>query len=71
MKLASGGQGIQTLGESTWTTGWTTFTPFFVDGHAHVRAYKSGVGTLKTLKLSTAGTSMSTLATEMWPTGWS
>ena len=70
MKFAAGGQGVETLGESSWTTGWTTFSPLLIDGDGHVLAYKAGSGRVKTLRLNVAGSSMSTVWTGAWTRGW-
>ena len=70
MKFNANAQGVQTLGEDTWTTQWTAFSPLLIDGDAHILAYKAGSGTVQTLKLNGAGSGISTIWSDSWTHGW-
>ena len=69
LKVNANAQGVQTLGETTWTTPWTAFSPLLIDGDAHILAYKAHTGHRQLLKLNAAG-SATTIWSGSWTHGW-
>lgn len=63
-------ESIVKLSTMTWTRGWTAFTPFSIDGDAHVLLYKAGTGSVKVLRLDNDGDSVTTVWTGTWTKGW-
>lgn len=65
--------GVETIwggGAGTWTTGWTTFMPFVLNGQTHYLAYKikTGQATIDVIRLD--GRGVDTIWGGSWSTGW-
>ena len=67
-KINAGGLGVANLGTEGWTTRWSTFSPFTLNGDGHVLAYKV-TGSAKILRLNAGGGSTSTTSSMGWTLG--
>jgi hypothetical protein len=65
------GQGTTHLGSATWTTQWTSFTPFLLPGgEGGLFLYGAGTGNAQSRQLNAAGSSSSAIWSGDWTTGW-
>jgi Peptidase family M23 len=55
---------------STWTKGWTHFTPFTVGGKPHYFAYKSATGEVDFDRVNPGGLGATTIGEGTWSEGW-
>jgi len=68
--LDSDGGGITSIWSSTWTKGWTHFTPFKLNGDAYYIAYKSSTGEVDFDRVNTGGLGVTTVGEGTWSKGW-
>lgn len=57
------------VGTASWTSDWTTFTPFVRDGRAHVLLHKSRTGEVGVVKLDAGYTSATKIHSSSWDPG--
>jgi hypothetical protein len=70
-RLNANGQGTTNLGNTTWTTSWTSFTPLLLPGGAGgLFLYGGATGSAQVRQLNAAGSSSSSIWSASWTTGW-
>ena len=68
--LDSDGAGITSIWSSTWTKGWTHFTPFRIGGDPYYIAYKSATGEVDFDRVNAGGLGVTTIGQGTWSKGW-
>ena len=71
LRQRSDGKGIaKTTYNSTWSKGWTHFTPFYVDDGPHYFAYKSSTGEVDFDRVKPLGAGVKTIGEGTSDKGW-
>ena len=68
--LDGDGTGVTTTWSSTWTKGWTHFTPFRVSGNPYYFIYKSSTGEVHFNRANLFGAGFTKLSEGTWSKGW-
>ena len=61
---------FDTVWEDEWTSGWTTFMPFMLNGAQHYLAYKHGAGDVDIDRIRADGQGVDTIWGDTWSSGW-
>jgi hypothetical protein len=59
-----------TIGEGTWSKGWTHFMPFALAGQPYYVAYNSMTGTANVDRINATGNGAATQWSGRWGKGW-
>jgi len=71
VELDPGGNGATGVWSSTWSKGWTHFTPFRIGGNPYYFAYKSSTGQVAFDRVNPGGFGVTELGAGTWSKGWS
>jgi hypothetical protein len=69
-RIRPGGQGVDTLVETSWSRGWTSMIGFVLNGRPHILSYRKSSGYAKLSSVNDSGTETQSLWCDQWTKGW-
>ena len=70
VELYPAGNGATGVWSSTWSKGWTHFTPFRINGNPYYFAYKSSTGKVAFDRINAGGFGVTEIGAGTWSKGW-
>jgi 1-phosphatidylinositol phosphodiesterase len=67
---AEGGVTLQELSQGKWTSGWTSWVPFTIDGTPYYLNYKEATGEYNFQQITEDGSGYTLIKSGSWTTGW-